>query len=276
MTAALGVVLALLGVVLGLVLSRHESSTTAHTPAVRGTTTQPQPRSRPPGRSRADLALDRLIRIGLPVYCGGDRGRLVALTFDDGPGPYTAFALTILRRWHAHATFFLVGRNLARWPDAPRRELKVAALGDHTWTHAYLLALPAPEIDSELARTQLAIARAGHRPVRLFRPPYGAHNAAVDAQAHALGMLEVLWSIDSRDSEGANFLEIRNNVMREIRPGSIVLMHENRGQTIRALYYHVFRDLRRRGLRPVSVPELLARDPPTPAQLRAGPAGCSY
>jgi hypothetical protein len=69
-------------------------------------------------------------------------------------------------------------------------------------------------------------------------------------------------------------MEIRNNVLREIRPGSIVLMHENRGQTIRALYYHVFRDLRRRGLHPVSVPELLARDPPTPAQLRAGPAGC--
>jgi peptidoglycan/xylan/chitin deacetylase (PgdA/CDA1 family) len=220
------------------------------------------------------VALDRLIRIGLPVYCGGARGRLVALTFDDGPGPYTAFALTILRRWHAHATFFLVGRKLAGWPDAPRRELKVGALGDHTWTHADLLALPEPEIDSELARTQVAIARAGHRPVRLFRPPYGAHNAAVDENAHALGMLEVLWSIDSRDSEGANFMEIRNNVLREIRPGSIVLMHENRGQTIRALYYHVFRDLRRRGLHPVSVPELLARDPPTPAQLRAGPAGC--
>jgi len=267
------VLLAALGITAGLLYAgRSGQTTSASTPA--RVTTQRARAHKPLRRASADTALDRLIRVGLPLYCGGGRGRDVALTFDDGPGPYTKIALRLLRLAHARATFFLVGRNLAGWPDLPRHELKLAALGDHTWTHAFLVGLPAARLDSELARTQAAIARAANRPVRLFRPPYGGRNAAVDAEAHALGMLEVLWSIDSRDSEGANYLQIARNVLSAIRPGSIVLMHENRGQTLRALDYHILPALHRRGLKLVSVPELLAHDPPTRAQLRAGPAGC--
>jgi peptidoglycan/xylan/chitin deacetylase (PgdA/CDA1 family) len=237
-------------------------------------TTAARPAHEPKRRTTSDAALDRLIRVGLPLYCGGSRGRSVALTFDDGPGPYTKLALRMLRLAHARATFFLVGRNLAGWPDVPRHELRLGALGDHTWTHAFLIGMPASSLHSELARTQAGIARAGSAPVRLFRPPYGARDAAVDAKAHALGMLEVLWSIDSNDSQGADYLQIARNVLSAIRPGSIVLLHENRGQTLRALNYHILPALHRRRLKLVSVPELLAHDPPTRAQLRAGAAGC--
>ena len=89
-------------------------------------------------------------------------------------------------------------------------------------------------------------------------------------------MVEVLWDVDSTDSRvqpPADYRAISRTVRRNIRAGSIVLMHENRGQTIRALR-GILPSLRRRGLRSVTVPELLAADPPSDAQLAAGRDGC--
>ena len=208
------------------------------------------------------------------MYCGGDHGRYVALTFDDGPGPYTALALRILRRDRAHATFFLVGRNLSAAGQLPRAERALGAVGDHTWTHPFLPGLPLPVMDAQLAETQTAIAHSSGAPVQLFRPPYGAHTPAVDAEARRLGMLDVLWSVDSRDWAGAPWDRIADTVERDARPGSIVLMHENHGQTIRALKFAILPALRRRGFTPVSVTQLLALDPPTPNQIRLGLKGC--
>jgi hypothetical protein len=84
--------------------------------------------------------------------------------------------------------------------------------------------------------------------VLLFRPPYEGRTTAIDSEVRALGMLEVLWNVDSGDSLGANYAGIRRNVTAGLRPGSIVLMHENRGQTIRALPI-IFAALARRHLR---------------------------
>ncbi len=230
------------------------------------------PRLEGRGPERAELRF--LLRLGLPVRCGGRRSRDVALTFDDGPGPYTALALRILRRAHLHATFFLVGKELPYRPWAPRAELRVGALGDHTWTHRFLPALPLATVREELAATRDAIERATGTPVELFRPPYGASDARIARVAASLGMVEVLWSVDTRDSEGATWSEIVATVAREARGGSIVLLHENRGQTIRALRFGIVPLLRRRGLVAVTVPQLLALDPPSIAELEAGPAGC--
>ena len=75
-------------------------------------------------------------------------------------------------------------------------------------------------------------------------------------------MIEVLWSIDSGDSQGKNWRQIGREVLRNIQPGSIVLLHENRGQTIRALHRLILPGLEERGLTLVTVPELLMLDPP--------------
>jgi peptidoglycan/xylan/chitin deacetylase (PgdA/CDA1 family) len=110
-------------------------------------------------------------------------------------------------------------------------------------------------------------------PVVLFRPPYEGRTLAIDREIRALGMLEVLWNVDSGDSLGANYAGIEHNVLSGLHPGSIILMHENRGQTIRALLT-IFAALGRDHLRAVTVPELVAEDPPSLAQLRAGGRGC--
>ncbi|HEY5144483.1 MAG TPA: polysaccharide deacetylase family protein [Solirubrobacteraceae bacterium] len=250
------------------------------TPAVAPATAAAATVERPAATRRAALAvrerraLVRFARLGLPVYCGGSRRRVVALTFDDGPGVYTKLALRILGARHRRATFFLVGRNIAQFPRLAARDAQHGALGDHTWTHPFLPGLSTGAIHAEMARTQARIRRSAHVPVSLFRPPYGAHDAAVDRTARRLRMVEILWNVDSRDSLGANWLGIAHNVRAGLHAGAIILMHENRGQTIRALKFKILPLLRRRHYHAVTIPELMALDPPTRAQLRAGPRGC--
>jgi len=218
-------------------------------------------------------AVRRLASYGLPLYCGGTQKRMVALTFDDGPGVYTHYAIKKLGEAHLQATFFLVGKEIVAWPGLAQREKPVAAFGDHTMTHPFLPALPYSEAVEEVAADQRLIERTVDEPVLAFRPPYEGHTPAIDAEVKRLGMIEVLWDVDSADSLGADYLAIEHNVIAGLYPGSIVLMHENRGQTIRALDV-VFAALHQRHLEAVTVPQLIAQDPPSLAQLRKGYDGC--
>jgi peptidoglycan/xylan/chitin deacetylase (PgdA/CDA1 family) len=217
--------------------------------------------------------VERLARYGLPLFCGGRSKRVVALTFDDGPGPYTGLAIRKLRENHVRATFFLVGKQIRAYPGWLRREKPVAAMGDHTLTHPFLPALGQAEMVEQIAGAKPLIEHAGGERVVLFRPPYEGRTSAIDHEARALGMLEVLWNVDSGDSLGAEYAGIEHNVLAGLHPGSIILMHENRGQTIRALPT-IFAALGRDRLRAVTVPELVEEDPPSLVQLRAGGGGC--
>ena len=215
----------------------------------------------------------RLIALGKPIYCAGPHGREVALTFDDGPGPYTRLVLAKLRKHRVPATFFVVGRNIGLVPRATRQERALGAVGDHTFTHPELTALAPAMAEREIVRTQAALAGSSGGPVFLFRPPYGGRNATIDRIARAHGLLQILWTVDSADSLGADYAQIERNVIAGLRPGAIILMHENHGQTVRALLT-IFAALQRRHLRAVSVPQLLTDDPPSAAQVRAGGRGC--
>jgi peptidoglycan/xylan/chitin deacetylase (PgdA/CDA1 family) len=222
---------------------------------------------------RARRELLRLAALGLPVFCGGARGDAVAFTFDDGPGVYTHYAVRKLTAAHERATFFVVGKSITAWPRWVRREAQIAALGDHTLHHLDLAVLPPALVYDEIAGARAMIERRSGQAVVLFRPPYGARDATVDRVVRRLGLVDVMWSVDSGDSLGANWVQIIRNVARGLRPGAVIEMHENRGQTIRALDT-LLGLLRRRHLHSVSVTSLLASDPPSGAQLRRGEAGC--
>jgi peptidoglycan/xylan/chitin deacetylase (PgdA/CDA1 family) len=86
-------------------------------------------------------------------------------------------------------------------------------------------------------------------------------------------MLEIMWTVDSADALGADYAQIERNVIAGLHGGAIILMHENHGQTVRALL-GIFAALQRRHVRTVSVASLLSDDPPSAAQVRAGGAGC--
>jgi peptidoglycan/xylan/chitin deacetylase (PgdA/CDA1 family) len=223
--------------------------------------------------AKGNAKIRELARLGLPIYCGGRKGRLVAFTFDDGPGPYTRLAVKKLVHAHERATFFVVGKSMEAWPGLLPSELKVAAIGDHTYTHPYLPGLPPSQIVLQLKRTAAMIQAQTGEHVDLFRAPYAAFDSTVDDIAKRLGLLNIDTTIDSRDSLGANWTQIIKNVEAGLHPGSIILMHENHGQTIRALTT-LLPVLHRRHLRSVTLPELFALDPPSVAQIRRGLAGC--
>jgi peptidoglycan/xylan/chitin deacetylase (PgdA/CDA1 family) len=193
-------------------------------------------------------------RVGQIVSHGAERGRELALTFDDGPSlTQTPAILSTLDRLHARATFFEEGRHVRGREELMNR---ILASGDEIGNHSY----HHPEYPGygELAATDHRIhAATGFEPC-LFRPPYGLIDARVSAAARRTGLETVLWSLDSEDDHHPGVAAIRANTLGAAAPGAIVLMHDggHHPQTVRALP-GVIRGLRARGLRLVTVTALL-------------------
>jgi len=212
-------------------------------------------------------------RADYPIYCDGHKGRYVALTFDDGPGATTRSVISTLRRAHARATFFVLGQSVGGRSSTIRQEKALGTVGNHSWSHPDLTRYSAAGVSDQLTSTQAAIRKAGGGRPTLFRPPYGARNAAVDAQARARGLETILWSIDSYDSRGYSTAGIAHTVLKLVQPGAIILMHDVIPATASALP-RIVRILKARKFKLVTVTELLKRDPPSLGQLKQGFQGC--
>lgn len=190
---------------------------------------------------------------------GPSSSRAVALTFDDGPSPYTASILRILEREHVPATFFVIGSQARGNRALLQRMLRGGSMiANHTLTHPNVAGAGAFAAQ-QIAATQAIIRReSGFRPC-LFRPPYGATSAALTGVVRSSGALSILWDVDSDDWQRPGAARIAANVLGRTRPGSIILMHDGggpRSQTVAALPA-IIRGLRRRGLRFVTVAQLL-------------------
>lgn len=220
-----------------------------------------------PSEAEQQEAVSRVAALGLPIYQAGGQGKYVALTFDDGPGPYTAKVMNELKKYGFRATFFVNGKNFRRWRNTLRRQGREANVGDHTWSHHYLPKLPPAQQISEISRSVRASSNITGNRVQLFRPPYGSSTRSVNAWLKSRSMLNVLWSTDSRDSLRAN----RNQILRlskaGTKPGAIILLHENRGQTYWAVN-RLLPWLKKKGYTAVTVPELLALNPPDLATVK--------
>jgi peptidoglycan/xylan/chitin deacetylase (PgdA/CDA1 family) len=232
------------------------------------------------GRGRSARAEIRsLIATGYPVYCGGGAGPYLALTFDDGPTRWTPQLVRLLRANGARGTFFEVGEKAAARPDLVRLEATVGEVADHSWSHPSLPALPNAKVVSQLESQQNVVERiTGKRP-NLFRPPFEAHDARVDSIAADLGLLDVLWNVDSGDASASSTppsSRIAENLSQQVRAGAIVLLHEDETvpRAIQALKQFL-PQLRLLGLHAVTVSDLLRLDPPDPEELLHGEGGCN-
>ncbi len=206
--------------------------------------------------------MQQLVWQAKPVYCGGSAKRLVALTFDDGPGPWTLLLAATLRRARAPATFFLVGERVKTWPDGAQAAATAGEVGNHTWSHPHLTRLRTGAIRRQLRWTQLEILEATRRVPALFRPPYEQAGRRIDLIGRDLGLVDVRWTIDSGDSrKGAAPDRVVHAVLARVRPGAIVLLHDAHPWTASAARA-IVAGLRARHLRPVTVTTLLERDPP--------------
>ncbi|NUR91924.1 MAG: polysaccharide deacetylase family protein [Nonomuraea sp.] len=185
--------------------------------------------------------------------------KCVALTFDDGPGPYTRTLLRHLAAYDAHATFFVVGRNVAALPEVVREAAEAGhEIGNHTWSHPDLTRLSPARIRTQLARTDRAVEAATGTVPTLVRPPYGAWNPSVRRQA---GRPLVLWSVDTLDWRYRNSARVTRVSLKRVRPGSVILFHDIHPTTVKALP-KVLKGLTARGYHFVTVGELFGGRPP--------------
>jgi peptidoglycan-N-acetylglucosamine deacetylase len=185
----------------------------------------------------------------------------VALTFDDGPGVVTPAVLDVLRERGARATFHVLGARARHGAPLLRRAVAEGhELGVHGWRHRDLTAQPGRS-GAELVRARSAIRAAAGVASRVFRPPFGKVSPALVRVARAAGLLTVTWDVDPRDFEEPGAEAIRMRVAARVRPGSIVLLHDDRpglAATAAALP-GILDDLGDRSLAPVTVSELLAQ-----------------
>lgn len=220
-------------------------------------------------RAAEERAINHVLSYTPAVRAGGAQGNEVALTFDDGPGPYTEQLVAELDRLGVHATFFAIGREERYFSAGTLAEIRSGdVIGDHTESHPLLASLSAhdqyEQLFEQIARIELL---GGPRP-RLFRPPYGSFNATTYKLLHKLRLLMVLWSTDTEDYTLPGSAAIARNALAGAHPGAIILMHDgggDRSQTVAALPA-IVAGLRKRGLRPVTIPRLMLDDPPPPDQ----------
>lgn len=154
-------------------------------------------------------------------------GKVIALTFDDGPGPYTSQLLDILDQHGAKATFFLIGSKVSSQANVVRSiHARGHQLGNHSWSHPELPKLPVDQIAGEVDRTNEAIRQATGVIPAILRPPYGAVNGAVLEQLRLRGMSSILWSVDTRDWADRNSDIVCSRAVAGARPGAVILMHD--------------------------------------------------
>ncbi len=174
---------------------------------------------------------------------------IVKLTFDDGPvRTNTSRILNVLSNYRVKATFFVIGQRVRRYPRLVKREYREGhSVQNHTYTHPDLTTLGPVGIKGELRATNRAIKAAGvPRPYR-FRPPYGATNARVRSVGASLELIQTLWSVDPRDWADPPASVICRRVVSNVRPGSIVLLHDGSGANTEEALPCIINRLRGRG-----------------------------
>lgn len=155
-------------------------------------------------------------------------GKLVALTFDDGPGPYTLRVLDILKRYRAHATFFVIGRQVTGHADVVNRTLADGnEIGNHSWDHASLPALSRSRLDQEVESTQQVIQSAanGYVPTQM-RPPYGSVNNSIRSYLAERNLKTALWNADTLDWNTPDSSIVHDRIIGAAADARIILLHD--------------------------------------------------
>lgn len=173
------------------------------------------------------------VRAAVATHAAGTNGcaaGLIALTFDDGPDPaVTAKLVRTLVRLKVPATFFMIGSRVDAHPELARLvQSSGFTIGNHTWDHPQLTHLSKVAIRDQLRATSSAFKRHFITPTHLMRPPYGDIDDRVRNVIHELGMIPVLWTIDSRDWAGGDRVAIAHRILRAVRPHAtnLVLQHD--------------------------------------------------
>jgi peptidoglycan-N-acetylglucosamine deacetylase len=201
-------------------------------------------------------------------------GPYIAMTFDDGPSAaLTPKLLDLLAAHHIKATFFVIGENVAEHPEIVARAAREGhEIANHSWSHPNLGKMSQEGVRSQLQRTDDAIKSAIGKSPTLLRPPYGSITEREKRWIHdEFGYDIILWDVDPLDWKRPGPAVVRNRILKETRPGSIVLSHDIHPGTVEAMP-STFDELEAKGFKFVTVSELLDMATPETPHPKAEPA----
>ena len=200
--------------------------------------------------------------------------KCVAITFDTGPSVRTPQILSILRKYHVHATFFTIGQNVMKYPATAK---EMAAEGNEmetlTWDHSILTSISKDAVRQEIVQGRAAVQQVTGEVPTLLRPPQGRTSDTVTAIVRSLGMSEVEWTATASDFETTDSALITKRILDQTKPDGIILLHDhvdptNQGYngTVGAVA-GIISALQARGYTFVTVSQLLAPGTPQPGKV---------
>lgn len=187
-------------------------------------------------------------------YDPSQKRKLLALTFDDGPGQYTEELLDCLEENNAHATFFMLGQNVSYYPETVQRMVDIGCeIGSHSWDHPQLSTLSLESVAKQFADTDNALIEACGQPATVARAPYGDGNSDIYNTA---GKPFFMWSLDTEDwrlmDADADYNVVVNG---DLTDGTIILMHDIHQPSVQAAIRFI-PDLIAQGYKFVTVSEM--------------------
>lgn len=151
-------------------------------------------------------------------------GPRIALTFDDGPGPYTERLLDGLKERGVKASFFLIGRSVKEYPEAVKRmEEEGHLIGNHTYSHVKLKGLSPEETRREIQKTDEAVYEITGKHMAYLRPPFGEWEEDLEL---TYPVLPVMWTVDPLDWTTENVEEIVDRVVTQAGENDMILLHD--------------------------------------------------
>lgn len=183
--------------------------------------------------------------------------KIVFLSFDDGPSDkFTPLILDALKRNNIQAVFFCIGQQAELFPEHVRRiSVEGHQIGNHTYSHDWKNSFKSSGIiAAEINRTQDILFEIAGSKTSLFRPPFGITNPSIAKALTSLGMRSVGWDIRSFDTMSKDPQKLICRVSKQLRPGSIILLHDNREITCRILN-ELIETIQKKGYKIVPLPE---------------------
>jgi len=215
------------------------------------------------------IFFDEAVLVKKGTFCRQKTSKkVVALTFDDGPSlVWTPKILDALKRSGVKATFFMLGNHVEEYPDIARRVAQEGhEIENHTYDHHVLIYYKMDELEKEIKDTERVIKDVTGKTTRYFRPPKAWLTDAEKQKINDMGYKIVLWSLNSKDWVTFHDKQITSYILRNIRPGDIILFHDsggvfsteggNRIQTVKVIP-RLVRKLKERGYKFVTISELL-------------------
>ena len=183
--------------------------------------------------------------------------KMIALTFDDGPGKYTGELLEGLKEENIKATFFLLGKHIDGYEEIVKQMQNDGHLiGNHTYDHCTLFNTSLEDYIRELQETDEKIAAITGESTVFFRPPHGFYTGS---RLNGIDKIAILWSKDPADWKHQDADYVYEYLMKNAADGRIILLHDTKPTTVEGVL-RAIKDLKEQGYEFVRVDELLCRN----------------